>query len=139
MAGLIGWHRLVGRWRTEGPLPGAPDGVVHGDVTIEWLEDQQCLMQRTLYDHSSLRDSLMVTAVLDGTPTMHYFDNSGVHSVFTVEITADAWRFWSDEPGNARRWTGVFADGGRVINGVFETSVDGTTWEAAGATTYTRA
>lgn len=138
MGGLLGWHRLVGRWITAGPHPGVADEVVHGEATFEWLEDQRCLTLRTLYDHPDIPDALMVTAVVDGTPTMHYFDARGTHSVFEVEITAEAWRFWSDDPANARRWTGTFADGGKTIQGTFERCLDGVTWMTELEVTYRR-
>lgn len=140
MGGLVGWHRLVGRWITEGPHPGVPEKRIHGEATFEWFEDQQCLTQRTLYDHPAIADSLIVTAVLDGVPTMHYFDACGVHSEFEVEITAEAWRFWNHEPGNTRRWTGTFADNGKTINGRFERSPDdGATWVTELEVVYRRA
>lgn len=120
-----------------GPHPGFPDQQIHGESVFEWLEDQQCLTQRTLYDHPSIPDALMVTTVLDGTPTMHYFDARGTHSVFAVEITEDAWRFWSDDPTDKRRWIGVFADGGSEIQGRFERCVDGA-WVTELEVTYTR-
>ena len=66
---------------------------------FEWLEDQQFLIQRSRYDHPELPDAITVTGIVDGKPTMHYFDPRGVHREFAVEITGDTWRFWNDAPG----------------------------------------
>lgn len=138
MGGLVGWQRLVGRWITEGDYPHVPGEVVLGETVFEWLDDQQCLVQRILYDHPAIPDGLLVTAVLEGEPTMHYFSARGEHSVFTVEITDEAWRFWNLDPGQARRWTGLFAEDDTVIHGRFERSADGEHWETDLEVTYRR-
>jgi hypothetical protein len=132
------WQRLVGTWTTEATHPGLPGAVVSGRTSFEWLEDQGFLLQRSHFDHPQIPDALAVIGVLDGQPTMHYFDPRGVHRVFTVEFTADAWRFWNDTPGFAQRFTGTFVDGGSAIRGAVELSRDGTTWQPDLAITYRR-
>jgi len=113
--------------------------VVSGGATFEWLDDQRVLLQRTHADHPQIPDALTVTAVIDGTPSMHYFDVRGVHRVFSVEITDDAWRFWNDTPGFAQRFSGTFGADGTVIDGRGELSRDdGATWDADLTITYRR-
>ena len=40
-----------------------------------------------------------VIGIVDGAPSMHYFDVRGVHRTFTVAITGDTWRYWNDTAG----------------------------------------
>jgi hypothetical protein len=132
------WQRLVGRWTTEATHPALPGTVVSGQATFEWLEDQQLLIQRSHYDHPEMPDALAVTGIIDGKPSMHYFDPRGVHRVFAVDITADTWRFWNDAPGFSQRFTGTFSDDD-TINGDVELSRDdGATWAHDLAITYRR-
>jgi hypothetical protein len=134
-----GWQRLVGRWATEATHRALPGTVVSGQATFEWLEDQRFLIQRSHYDHPELPDAIAVIGIIDGKPSMHYFDPRGVHRVFAVDITADTWRFWNDAPGFSQRFTGTFSDGDDAINGDVELSRDdGATWEHDLAITYRR-
>ena len=133
------WQWLVGTWATEATHPGLPDTVVRGTAAFEWLADQQFLIQRTHYDHPEMPDAVSVIGVVDGEPSMHYFDVRGVHRTFTVAITADTWRYWNDTPGFAQRFTGSLSDDGSAINGLGELSRDGATWEDDLTITYRRA
>jgi hypothetical protein len=133
-----GWQRLVGTWATEAKHVALPE-TVSGQTTFEWLEDQQFLIQRSRYDHPDLPDAVTVTGIVDGKPTMHYFDPRGVHREFAVEITGDTWRFWNDAPGFSQRFTGAFRDDDTIINGAVELSRDdGATWAHDLAITYRR-
>jgi hypothetical protein len=102
---LQDWQRLVGGWAIEAAHPGLPDTVVTGRATFEWLEDQRFLLQRSHYDHPDIPDAIAVTGIIDGKPSMHYFDPRGVHRVFAVDITPNTWRFWNDAPGFSQRVT----------------------------------
>lgn len=136
---LQGWQRLVGTWATEATHPALPGTVVPGQATFEWLEDQRFLIQRSHYDHPEIPDAIAVTGIIDGKPSMHYFDPRGVHRVFEVDITADTWRFWNDAPGFSQRFTHTLSDDGNAISGQAELSTDdGATWEHDLAITYRR-
>ena len=76
---LQGWQRLVGTWVTEATHPALPGTVISGQATFEWLEDQRFLIQRSHYDHPEIPDAIAVTGIIDGKPSMHYFDPRGVH------------------------------------------------------------
>ena len=110
--GLQGWQRLVGTWATEATHPALPGIVVTGQATFEWLEDQRFLIWRSHYDHPEIPDAITVTGIIDGKPSMHYFDPRGVHRVFAAGITAGTWRFWNDTPGFSQRFTGVLSEDG---------------------------
>jgi hypothetical protein len=136
---LQGWQRLVGTWATEATHPALPGTVITGQATFEWFEDQRFLIQRSHYDHPQIPDAIAVTGIIDGKPSMHYFDPRGVHRVFAVDITPDTWRFWNDAPGFSQRFTGTLSDDGNAINGRGELSQDdGATWEPDLAITYRR-
>ena len=134
-----GWQRLVGRWAAEATHRALPGAVIKGEATFEWLEDQRFLLQRSHYDHPEIPDAIGVIGIVDGQPSMHYFDARGVHRVFAVDITEDCWRFWNDVPGFSQRFTGITSDDGDAIRGEVELSRDdGATWEPDLAIAYRR-
>ena len=134
---LQGWQRLVGTWAIEATHPALPGTIVTGQAMFEWLQDQRFLIQRSHYDHPEIPDAIAVTGIIDGKPSMHYFDPRGVHRVFAVDITADTWRFWNDTPGFSQRVTHTLSDDDNAINGQGELSTDdGATWEHDLAITY---
>jgi hypothetical protein len=136
---LQGWQRLVGTWATEATHPELPGTVVTGQATFEWLEEQRFLIQRSQYDHPEIPDAVALTGIIDGKPSMHYFDLRGVHRVFAVEITPNTWRFWNDAPGFAQRCSHALSDDDNSINGQAELSRDdGATWEHDLAIAYRR-
>ncbi len=133
------WRQLVGEWTTEATYPGLGDTLVTGRTSFEWLDDQQVLLQRSHSDHPRIPDAITVTAVIDGIPSMHYFDVRGVHRVFAAEIAAGTWRFHNDTPGFAQRFTGTINADGSRIDGLGELSRDdGATWERDLAVAYRR-
>ncbi|MGB0092507.1 MAG: hypothetical protein WBP81_08235 [Solirubrobacteraceae bacterium] len=137
--GFQGWQQLVGRWATEATHPGLPGAVVSGESMFEWLEDQRFLIQRSHYDHPEIPDAIAVIGIVDGEPSMHYFDPRGVHRVFAIEITSHTWRFWNAARGFSQRVTHTFSDDGNTIHGQGELSRDdGATWENDLAITYRR-
>jgi hypothetical protein len=138
MTHAMEWQRLVGSWATRATHRLLPGAVAAGESVFEWLPDQQFLVQRSHNDHPDIPDALAVMGMLDGTPTMHYFDPRGVHRVFHVELTDATWRFWNDTPGFAQRFTGTFSADGDSIDGAVELCRDGATWESDLAVTYRR-
>jgi len=134
-----GWQRLVGRWATEATHRALPETLIKGEATFEWLEDQQVLIHRSHYEHPEIPDALGVIGIVDGRPTMHYFDVRGVHRVFAVDLAADVWRFWNDVPGFAQRFTGALTDDDNAMDADVELSRDeGVTWEHDLAIAYRR-
>jgi hypothetical protein len=132
------WQWLVGRWATESAYPGLPGTVVNGETVIEWLEDQQFLLQRSHFDHPQIPDAITVTGIIDGSPVMNYFDPRGIHRIFNVDITANTWRFSNNASGFSQRFTGTLSDDHTTIDGQGERSEDGTTWQPDLTITYRR-
>ncbi len=132
------WQCLVGRWATESTYPGLPGTVVSGETTIEWLEDQHLLLQRSHFDHEQIPDAITVTGIIDGKPTMNYFDIRGIHRTFDAEITPTTWRTWNTTPTFAQRFTGTLTDDGTTITGQGDRSENNTTWQPDITITYRR-
>ena len=148
-------NRLVGTWTTEATHPSLPGVVVHGSVTVEWLEGERFLIHRARTDHPDFPDSISIighighdridsaTGVVpasDGQPTlrMHYYDSRGVFRVYEASIDDVSWRFWRDAPGFSQRFTGRLADGGDTIAGQSQLRKDDVHWVDDLSITYRR-
>jgi hypothetical protein len=129
---------LAGTWTTEGAHSLLPDAAIHGETTFEWLDGERFLVMRSHYDHPEIPDAITVTGVVDEQLTMHYFDSRGVHRVYSVEMSADTWRFWRDDPGFSQEFTGTFSEDGDTITGRGRSSRDGAKWDDDVALTYRR-
>jgi hypothetical protein len=137
-------NQLVGSWKTEATHPAFPGVVVHGTVSVEWLEGERFLIHRARTDHPDFPDSISIIGFTEsdrvdelprgdpsasGAPlSMHYFDSRGVFRVFAVSIDDESLRFWRDSPGFSQRYTGTFADGGGSIVGRWQLRTDDAVW-----------
>lgn len=122
------WTRLIGTWTIEAEHRLIPGEAIRGEVSFEWLDDQQCLFARWRYDHPKIPNALAVIGLVDGEPTMHYFDARGVHRVFEVGVTGDVWWYRNEVPGFSQRFRGTFSGDGDRIDGTNELCTDGVNW-----------
>jgi hypothetical protein len=134
---LEGLNALVGEWDTDATHPLYPSTVVHGHSTFAWLEGGKFLIVRARSDHPDFPDSISIIGDTDGL-RMHYFDSRGVHRVYEVSVSDDAWEFSRDAPRFSQRYTGTFEDGGDRISGLSKLSRDNTTWDDDLQITYRR-
>lgn len=134
---LQGLHRLVGEWTTEMTHPAFPSLVVHGRTTFEWLTAESFLIVRSTTDHPDFPDSVSVIGDTDGLQ-MHYFDERGVHRVYEVDFTDDAWEWSRDAPGFSQRFRGEFDEKGATITGLSKLCRDDRTWADDLRITYRR-
>jgi hypothetical protein len=135
---LASFDVLVGEWTTEATHPAVPGTVVHGHAMFEWLEGEQFLIWRARNDHPDFPDSI---SVIGGPPdeiSVHYFDSRGVQRVYRTTLDEGVWRLWRDVPGFSQRFAGSFDEAGDTITGVFELSLDDSTWNDDLAITYRR-
>ena len=96
-------NRLVGEWSSEATHPERPGVVIHGTVSMEWLEGGQFLIQRARTDNPEFPDSISMIgdtrhdrvddatgapAAEGGEPQlrMHYFDSRGVYRVLDAHV-----------------------------------------------------
>lgn len=106
--------RFVGDWVTEATHPMMPDTIVHGSATIEWLEGERFLIQRSRNEHPRFPDGIWIIGYtdrdrVDGSEagdqpmTCHYFDSRGVFRVFSASVDDGGLEIWRDSPGFSQR------------------------------------
>jgi hypothetical protein len=149
-------ERLVGTWSTEATHPAFPGVVVHGTVTVEWLEGERFLIHRARIDHPDFPDSISIigfterdrihkaagsdpAAAAKPQLSMHYYDSRGVFRVFDVSTADESWRIWRNAPSFSQRFTGTFVDGGDTILGRWQLCQDDGNWTDDLQITYRRA
>jgi hypothetical protein len=103
---------LIQRW--EVPQPEAPDGI----AIIGFDEGR-------------------------GTFLQHYFDSRGVARLYEMSLENGVWKLWRSSedfsPLNfSQRFTGTFSEDGLTIDGRWEISHDGSSWEHDFDLTYTK-
>jgi hypothetical protein len=117
-----------------------PGDAIRGSSSFEWLEGRHFVIGRSHCDHPQIPDAITVIGVDDGQPSMHYFDQRGVHRVYATSLDQGAWRFWRDAtpPDISQRFTATFGDDGDTIILRGQMSRDGEAWEDDLALDYRR-
>jgi hypothetical protein len=135
--------RLVGTWEFEPVVEGRSMG--RGRATFEWIEDGAFVLERSDakwtdpgWVESAPRSTQAVIGFDDtiGEVTQLYVDSRGVSRIYRGTLTDDAWRLERAAPDFHQRFVGEFRDGGRTIDGRWESSSDGTAWELDFPITY---
>ena len=131
------FEALIGTWDTEADHR-LVDDVVTGNVTFEWLEGGQFLIQRSRTDHPLFPDGIsIIGAPEEGDRlVMEYFDSRGVRRTYGVSIEDGVWRIWRDQPGFDQRFSAEV--GGDVIEGVFQLAETPGEWQDDMKVTYRR-
>jgi hypothetical protein len=114
---------LVGRWTVQPKV----DGLGAGWSEFTWREN------------SPLPTTALIG--LDDTTgefTMLYADARGVHRVYRMTLVGDVWTVWRDAPGFNQRFTGTMSADGNRIDGRWEMSKDGETWNLDFELSYVR-
>jgi hypothetical protein len=150
-----------GRWALEASFPGdrpaAPDDPADSQAraggdpaaaaqsVFEWALDGRYLMQRTEIQVPGAPDSLAIVSWDEaaGAYTQHYFDSRGVTRLYAMSFGDGRWELLRDSPDFspldfAQRFTGRFSADGSTIEGAWEKSFDGSTWEHDFQLTYRR-
>jgi hypothetical protein len=71
--------------------------------------------------------------------TVLYDDSRGVHRAYRTTVEGGVWKMWRDAPKFNQRYIGHIKDGGKTIEGQWEFSEDGKSWEVDFDLTYTKA
>jgi hypothetical protein len=132
---------FVGTWGLEASL--APD--VAGTATFEWTLGGRFLVHRTAIPVEGAPQALAIIA-LDGEGpgfTMHYYDSRGVVRLYEMTFDGRAWTLLRNAPDFSplpfhQRFLGRFSEDGRTIDGRWESSEDGASWELDFGLTYRR-
>jgi hypothetical protein len=135
--------RLVGTWEFEPFVEGRSAG--RGRVTFEWTVDGAFVLERSEAEWShpgwienAPKSSTAVIGWDDttGEIVQLYADSRGVSRVYRGSLTDDDWRLERAAPDFHQRFIGAFRDDRRTIDGRWESSTDGTTWDLDFPITY---
>ncbi|WP_436761431.1 hypothetical protein [Streptosporangium sp. V21-05] len=138
---------LVGRWTVQPKV----DGVGSAWTEFAWQEGGAFLRQYTdadpippttpdpWRDHAPFPTTTVIG--LDdaaGEFTTLYADARGVYRVYRMTFADDVWTMWRDAPGFNQRFTGTLSADGDTVDGRWEMSENGVTWNLDFELTYTR-
>jgi hypothetical protein len=70
--------------------------------------------------------------------TVLYADARGVHRVYRMTFADRVWPMWRGAPGFNQRFTGTLSADGDTVDGRWEISPDGVTWNLDFELTYSR-
>ncbi|MDW5596098.1 hypothetical protein VSS74_17255 [Conexibacter stalactiti] len=139
---------FVGEWRIEAPAFAAevdPDLAGAARVTFAWTLGGAFLLQRSAIPVPGAPDGLSVIAPdHDGDGyTQHYFDSRGVVRIYAMTFDGRDWTLERHRPDFTplpfhQRWIGSFSRDASTIEGRWETSPDGESWELDFELTYVR-
>jgi hypothetical protein len=140
-AALARLEPFVGEWTTEASIaPG-----IKGSNTFEWILDGQFLAQRSTIPHPAAPDGYSIIGVDQAGEayTQHYFDSRGVARLYAMTFDGRNWQLLRTEPDFfpldfSQRYTGTISPDGSTIDGRWERSTDGATWELDFGLTYRR-
>jgi hypothetical protein len=133
---------FIGEWSTVASF--APDDPVPS--VFEWALGGRFLIERSESpDIPEAPDGLSVVALhSDGESyTQHYFDSRGVARLYAMTFQDGLWTLFRGTPDFSpldfwQRFSGRFSADGDTIDGRWETSQDGSTWERDFDLTYKR-
>jgi hypothetical protein len=135
--------RLIATWEFEPFVEGRSAG--RGRATFEWIEGGAFVLERSRADWTDPGwvENAPVTSqcVLGwdhstGEVVQLYSDDRRVLRIYRGSLTDEAWTLERAAPDFHQRFVGIFSDGGRTIDGRWESSPDGTAWELDFPITY---
>jgi hypothetical protein len=136
---------FVGEWSIEAKFPDAPPTDTRGRVVFEWMPGAQYLVERWEVAHPDAPDGIAIIGVDHSGEKylQHYFDSRGVARVYEMSFDDGVWKLWRASADFtplefSQRFTGTFGDDGTTIDGRWEISHDGSTWELDFDLTYTK-
>jgi len=137
--------RLIGTWEFEPVVDGRSMG--SGRATFEWIEDGTFVLERSeaeWTDQSWMENAPASTRAVmgwdDSTDEMVqlYSDSPGISRIYRGTLRGDEWRLERAAPDFHQRFIGLFRDEGRTIDGHWDSSADGATWDLDFPITYRR-
>ncbi len=133
---------FVGEWRMEASFadPASYTGVT-GRAVFEWVLGGQFLVERA--EVPDAPDSVAIVGLdHDGEAfTQHYFDSRGIARLYAMTFSDGVWKLLRDSPDFSpldfsQRFIGEFSADSGAINGRWETSRNGSSWERDFDLTY---
>jgi hypothetical protein len=138
MTDMEALEALVGEWTTEVRHPDL--GVVHGEMSIEWLDGGGYLVQRVSAEDTRFPRGLSLIGPDESGERIvqHYFDSRGVARIYEISLENGIWRTWREDPEFSQRFTGRFSDDGSEIEVTLERTEPDGTWVHDFDLTYRR-
>ena len=144
-AALERLEAFVGDWSMEASFPHAsPTGAV-GRTVFEWMPGGRFLVQRWEVSHPDAPDGIAIIGFDPDTEaySQHYFDSRGVARVYAMSFSDGVWKLWRTSPdfsplNFSQRFTSTFSADGNTIQGHWEASRDGSSWDHDLDLTYTK-
>jgi hypothetical protein len=129
---------LIGEWTTEVRHPDI--GVVHGGMSVEWLDGGGYLVQRSWTEDTRFPRGLCLIGPTEAGDRIvqHYFDSRGVARIYEISLEDGVWLTWRDDPEMSQRFTGRFSDDGSAIEVVLERTEPDGAWVHDFDLTYRR-
>jgi hypothetical protein len=138
---------LVGRWTVQPTVAGV--GAAWSEFS--WREDGKFLREYSDADpvpstapQEWQENAPFPTTALIGLDdateefTMLYADARGVHRVYRMTFVDNVWTIWRDARGFNQRFTGTVSADGDAVDGRWEMSKDGVTWNLDFELSYQR-
>jgi hypothetical protein len=131
---------LIGQWAVEMVFPRAPSSDVRGHTVFQWGPGDAFLIQRWEVPLPEAPDGVAIIAVDErgGNPIQHYFDSRGVVRQYETSVEDGVWSLRKLSPGFAQRFRGEIGADGDVIEGAWEKSDDGESWQHDFSLVYRR-
>ena len=122
---------LVGQWTMEAAFPEAPPSDMRGHTVFQWGPGDAFLIQRWEVPMEGPPDGVAIVALDErsGKLIQHYFDSRGVVRQYEMSLADGVWSLRKLSPGFAQRFRGEFSADGDTIEGAWEKSEDGESWE----------
>jgi hypothetical protein len=121
---------LVGEWTLEAIWPSGESWPGGGQLTFEWHDSGQHLVQRGTAELPEAPDHVSVIGC-DGANESYvqlYSDERGVCRIFEMSIGNGEWKLWRDGEPFSQRFTATFSGDGNTITGRWEIAEDGTNY-----------
>jgi len=131
---------LVGAWRTEITFPSDLSTVIPGQTSIEWRDEGRFLLVRGSVERPEFPTGFSIIGADDatGADCMLYFDSRSVARIYQMSFDNGVWKLWREAPEFNQRFEGAISSDGSTIEGFWENSTDGTTWQRDFNLTYKR-
>ena len=136
---LAGRWEMVIRWSPKThELVGGPASV-RGDAHFDWIEDGRALVLRQGGNGAPQASWVIGRDEASDGYCVLYADSRGISRVYEMSFAGGVWRIWRNAAGFSQRFEGRVSVDGRTIDGWWEKSTDGQSWERDFDLTYVKA
>ena len=129
---------FIGHWDADLVFPADPPGELSGTVVFDWMDDGAFLVMRSETEGDGPPKAVAVIGCDDasGACSMLYYDARGVSRIYTMTYADGAWSLDGKPKQFFQRFRGRIDEDGRRIQGSWEKSEDGQSWQHDFSLTY---